>query len=84
MKSFLNYIKQMLGNDDGQASTKRIISALCAVLIMIGYVASLFWDQDVDDNLVDAVMMIVVAGFGFTGIEKFAPKKKDPNMGEFE
>lgn len=74
MKSILNYIKQMLSDSKGEASTKRVISALCAVLIMVGYVANLFWDYNVDDNFIDAVMMIVIAGFGFTGVEKFAPR----------
>lgn len=83
MKSFLKYIKEMLAGPNGEASTKRVISVLCAILIMVGYTASLFWDYNVDDNLVDAVMMIVIAGFGFTGIEKFAPKKKE-EMGEYE
>jgi hypothetical protein len=75
MKAFLDYIKGVLGDSAGIPSTKRIITSLCAVLIMVGYCASLFGNYDVDDNLVDAVMMIVIAGFGFTGVEKFAPKR---------
>jgi hypothetical protein len=74
MKSFIEYIKGILGDTAGIPSTKRIITVLCSFLIMIGYCASLFYDYSVDDNLVDAIMMIVIAGFGFTGVEKFAPK----------
>lgn len=77
MKSFLEYIKGMVGDSAGVPSTKRIITTLCAILIMVGYVASLFWGYTVADNVLDAVMMIVIAGFGFTGVEKFAPKSSN-------
>jgi len=71
----MNYLAKMLGDAAGVPSTKRVVTVLCAFLVMVGYVANLFWDYNVDDNLIDAVMMIVIAGFGFTGVEKFAPRK---------
>ena len=77
MQGFIDYIKGMLGDHAGLPSTKRVITVLFAALIMVAFVANLFWGYHVDDKLVDSVMMVVIAGFGFTGVEKFAPKSGD-------
>lgn len=74
MKSLIDYVKGMLGDGHGLPSTKRVITVLFAVLIMVAFIANLFWGYHVDDKLVDSVMLVVIAGFGFTGVEKFAPK----------
>jgi hypothetical protein len=49
-----------------------------ALLIGIGYVANLFYGYKIDDNILNAVMMVVIAGLGITGVEKFAPKSNPP------
>ena len=74
MKSAIKYIKEMLADGKGNASTKRVITVLFALLIAAGYIGSLGWGLTVDEKLIDAVMMVVISGFGFTGVEKFAPK----------
>lgn len=76
MKAVLNYIKGIMQDESGSPSSKRIISIVFAVLIGIGFVANLFWGYQIADNLLDAVMLVVIAGLGITGIEKFAPKGK--------
>lgn len=78
MKAILKYIHGVLADNGGTPSTKRIITFLFAILIAIGYIGSLFYGLTVDEKLIDAVMMIVISGFGFTGIEKFAPKAAEP------
>lgn len=74
MQKIIDYIKGILGDTDGLPSSKRIISVTFSLLVMIAFVANLGWDLSVDDNLLDAVMMIIIAGLGITGIEKFAGK----------
>jgi hypothetical protein len=76
MKAVLDYIKGILADGKGVPSSKRIISIVFAILIGIAFVANLFWGYQVTDNILDAVMLIVIAGLGITGIEKFAPKAK--------
>jgi hypothetical protein len=76
MKAVLDYIKGILADGKGVPSSKRVISIIFALLIGIAFVANLGWNLDVDDNILDAVMLIVIAGLGITGIEKFAPKAK--------
>ena len=81
MKKVLDYIKEILSDSNGGASSKRVISVVFAILIGIAFVANLGWGLTVADNLLDAVMMIVIAGLGFTGVEKFAPRKSEPEPG---
>lgn len=76
MKAIIDYIKGMLADSAGSPSSKRIIATLFAVLIAVAFIANLFYGLTIEDNLLDAAMLIVVAGLGITGMEKFAPKKK--------
>lgn len=76
MKAVLDYIKGILADGSGTPSSKRIISIVFAILIGVAFVANLFGGYQVADNILDAVMLVVIAGLGITGIEKFAPKVK--------
>lgn len=78
MKKVLDYLKGIVADSHGTPSSKRLISLLFAILIGVGYVANLFYGYKVDDNILDAVMMVVIAGLGFTGVEKFAPRASAP------
>ena len=80
MQKVIDYIKGILGDTDGLPSSKRIVSVVFSLLVMIAFVGNMVWGWSVDDNLLDAVMMIVIAGLGITGIEKFAPKLKGKDV----
>jgi hypothetical protein len=68
-----DYFKKMLSDDKGMVSSKRIFTLFFAFLLTIAFVCNLFWNMTVDTHLVDAIMVIIISGFGITGIEKFAP-----------
>lgn len=70
----LGYIKNMMADGHGNPSSKRWIALIATALMVIGYIANLFWDQTVEQFMFDAVMYIVIASLGITGAEKFAPK----------
>ena len=74
MQKVIDYIKGILGDTDGLPSSKRIVSVVFSLLVMIAFIGNMVWGWSVDDNILDAVMMIVIAGLGITGIEKFAGK----------
>jgi hypothetical protein len=76
MGKVVDYIKGILADGSGTPSSKRIISIVFAILIGVAFVANLGWGLSIDDNILDAAMLIVIAGLGFTGVEKFAPKYK--------
>ena len=68
------YVKGMMADGNGNPSSKRWIALVATVLVVIGYIANLFWDYTVEQFMFDAVMYIVIASLGITGAEKFAPK----------
>ena len=80
MQKVIDYIKGILGDTDGLPSSKRIVSVVFSLLVLVAFVGNMIWGWSVDDNLLDAVMMIVIAGLGITGIEKFAPKLKEKDV----
>lgn len=80
MQKVIDYIKGILGDTDGLPSSKRIVAVVFSLLVFVAFVGNMIWGWSVDDNLLDAVMMIVIAGLGITGIEKFAPKLKDKEV----
>lgn len=66
-------IKSMIADaDNGSISSKRVITLLCTVLMAVGFIANMFFGYKVDEHIFDSIMMIVIAGVGVTGIEKFA------------
>jgi hypothetical protein len=73
MKKVIDYIKGVLADGKGAPSSKRLITFLFAILIAIAFIANLFYGYKIEKELLDSVMYIVIAGFGFTGVEKFAP-----------
>jgi len=80
MGKVLDYIKGILADGSGVPSSKRVISVIFSMLIAGAFVANLGWGLTVDDNILDAVMIVVVAGLGITGIEKFAPRKQQDEV----
>jgi hypothetical protein len=72
----LNQIKSMLSDGvDGSISSKRVITFIATLLCTTGFLANLFGGFKIDEFIYNSMMYIVVAGLGFTGLEKFAPKK---------
>ena len=65
----------LVDKHSGSLSSKRVVTAGSALLLGVGFVANLFWDFNVEQFMFDAIMYITIAGLGFTGAEKFAPKR---------
>lgn len=69
-------LKSMLADSvDGSVSSKRVITFLAFLLCAVGFVANMFWGFKIDEFIYNSMMYIVIGGLGFTGLEKFAPKK---------
>ncbi len=80
MKELKKYITQVMQDTNGSYSSKRTVTFLCVLLMSIGFIANLFWDQTIDQFMFDSIMYIVIAGLGFSGAEKFATTKtQDPS-----
>ena len=73
----MNFIKNML-SAEGKVSSKRFVTFICLLFMLIGYTANLFWGFEIKDSLFESLQWIVMAGLGFTASENFAAKKDPP------
>ena len=77
----MNFFKNMLSSE-GKVSSKRFVTFICLLFMLIGYTANLFWDFTIDDNLFQSLQWIVMAGLGFTAAENFSPKGEEAPVEE--
>ena len=73
--TFMNFFKNML-TKDGKVSSKRVVTLVCLIFMLMGYTANLFWDCTIDSNLFESLQWIVMAGLGFTASEQFSTNGK--------
>lgn len=73
-KKIKDYLKGVMADKDGNPSSKRAVTLIAVLMMVVGYFANLFWDYTVDQFMFESVMYVVIAGLGITGAEKFAPK----------
>jgi len=76
-QTILSNLKGMLAdaNDENCLSSKRVVAFLAFICVAIAFFVDLFSNYKITQGIFDSMMFIVVAGLGFTGLEKFAPKK---------
>jgi len=73
----MHFVKNMLSSGS-KVSSKRVVTFICLLFMLIGYTANLFWDFTIDDNLFQSLQWIVMAGLGFTASENFGNKPPEP------
>ena len=78
------FLKNMLSSGS-KVSSKRVVTFICLLFMIIGYVSNLFWDFEVASNMFESLQWIVMAGLGFTASENFGntpppepTKEEDP------
>jgi uncharacterized membrane protein YvbJ len=72
----MKWLANLLADERGSVSTKRVIALISALFICITLLANSFTHQEIapSDKLVDAVMVICIAAMGTTTIDKFSQK----------
>lgn len=70
----MSFLKGILQDTDHIYSSKRAVILMFALLLGMSFISNLFWGFKVEQFMFDGVMYVVIAGFGFTGAERFAPK----------
>ena len=68
------FVRMLSGESETNPSSKRVITFMAFVLIVIGFIAELFFEKKVSPQTFDAIMYIVLGGLGFTASEKFTKK----------
>tara|TARA_R110000787_G_scaffold59861_1_gene135694 strand:+ start:142 stop:483 length:342 start_codon:yes stop_codon:yes gene_type:complete len=81
IKTIMNFFKNMLSSGS-KISSKRTVTFICLLFMLIGYTANLFWDFTVDTKLFESLQWIVMAGLGFTAAENFSPKVVETSVDE--
>ena len=79
----MNFFKNMLSSE-GKVSSKRFVTFVCLLFMLIGYVSNLFWDFTIDRDLFQSLQWIVMAGLGFTAAENFSHKGGEEPVEEEE
>lgn len=73
--SFKDFVKDMLTDDRGSTSHKRVIVTLGALCLFVG----LFLNTHINEHVAELVAGIVAFGMGFTTWDKFSNKKCKDN-----
>ena len=73
----LGHLKGLISDGtDGSLSSKRVVTIICTILMITGFLGNMFFGYKIDDNIYNSIMYVVVAGLGFTCLEKFVHKQK--------
>ena len=71
------YFVNIMNDDKGSPSSKRWVVFICLLVLIVSYIANLFWKYTVEEYMFNGFTYIVIGGMGFTGVEKFAPSIGD-------
>jgi len=71
------FLKNMLSSGS-KVSSKRVVTFICLLFMIIGYTANLFWNFEVADTMFESLQWIVMAGLGFTASENFGNPPPEP------
>ena len=74
MTRIKDYFKEILGDNEGKASSKRLITMIAFVLLSIAFLANIFWEIKLQEFIFDGMMYLVCVGLGVTVAEKFSKK----------
>ena len=64
----------------GKISSKRFITLLSFIMMVVGFVANMFFQLKIEQYIYESMSWIVLGGLGFTASEQFAKKSlKSPD-----
>lgn len=67
-------LSSMISDVDGSVSSKRIVTFLCVVAMLVTWGANLFAGLQITEFIFEGLMYIVVIGLGVATAEKFSRK----------
>jgi hypothetical protein len=63
----------------GKISSKRFITILSFIMMVVGFVANMFFQLKIEQYIYESMSWIVLGGLGFTASEQFAKKTPKSN-----
>ena len=76
------FFLSLLGDVDGQKSSKRFITLIAFLMMCIAFISNIFMDIPLQEFVWDGMMYIVAAGLGFTTLEKFSRNRGETDEEE--
>jgi hypothetical protein len=77
MHTYFHWLESLLKDIDGFPSSKRAITFLFMLLMMVLSIANTFFGVKLESFVVESVRDIIIAGIGFSGLEKFTSRPLD-------
>jgi positive regulator of sigma E activity len=71
----LSLFKDSLISNLGDVSSKRIMSFMTLLILLISYLIAQIWGKSAPEYMFEYLSYIVIAGMGFTSVEKFSKNK---------
>lgn len=65
-----NFFKKLISPSE-DVSTKRLITLIAFLLMVIGFISNLFFKLTIDADIYDSMKWIVIGGLGFVASERF-------------
>jgi len=75
------FIISMVKDVDREISSKRIITLLAFLAVLVAFLSNIFLDIKLQEFVFDGMISIVYFGLGATTAEKFSPKTNGGNDG---
>jgi hypothetical protein len=66
----MNKVQTILYDSDNKLSSKRIVSFLFSILLIVIVIGHVFFEKKIDDYIYDGVKEIIIWSLGFIGSEK--------------
>ena len=74
MTKIKDFFNNILADNNGKASSKRLITITAFILLGIAFIANIFWEIKLQEFIFDGMMYLVCVGLGVTVAEKFSKK----------
>lgn len=72
-------MKQVIQDVDGRLSSKRIITLISMVTLIILFAVDIFTKFSVSENILNVLEWIIIAGLGIVGSERFSKRTQNKN-----
>jgi hypothetical protein len=77
----MDFIKKLLTSYTGDLSSKRLITMLSSITIVITAYLNMIWKLHIDDNILECLKWVTGGGLVTIASEHFGNKPTDPTSG---
>lgn len=67
-----HFFKSLLQDVDGQVSSKRFITLIGFLCVVVSFLANIFAEIPLQEFVFDGMLYLVASGLGFSTVEKFS------------